>query len=106
MLPIMIDELASTFNIGTILSLHPNFEGMSGFIQSEVDGLLDEVYADYEIAPDTRPKVNALIKNHYNGYHFASTKGDALYNSTVLAIKAFAFFQCSLCSAAFSIQIK
>ena len=83
-LPILIDELASGFNIATILTLHPRFEAMLGFTQAEVDQLLDEVYADYAIDPATRAEVNATIKNHYNGYHFVNPGGDALYNSTIL----------------------
>lgn len=57
---------------------------MLGFTQREVDHLLDEIYEDYQIHPATRLGVNAIIKNHYNGYHFVSTEGEALYNSTIL----------------------
>ncbi|MEZ4662615.1 MAG: AAA family ATPase [Caldilineaceae bacterium] len=83
-LPILIDELASGFNIATILTLDRDFEAMLGFTQSEVDQLLDEVYVDYEIDPATRSEVDAVIKNHYNGYHFVDPHGEALYNSTIL----------------------
>jgi hypothetical protein len=55
-----------------------------GFTQTEVDKLLDEIYHDYEIDPNTRREVVALIKNHYDGYHFVTTEGEALYNSTLL----------------------
>ena len=48
-LPILIDELASGFNIATILTLDREFEAMLGFTQSEVDQLLDAVYTDYAI---------------------------------------------------------
>ena len=83
-LPITIDDLASAFNVGTFITLNPKFESMLGFTQSEVDQLLDEVYRDYEINPSTREQVNAVIKSHYNGYHFVSTNGEALFNSTIL----------------------
>lgn len=83
-LPILIDELASGFNIATILTLDREFEAMLGFTQSEVDQLLDAVYDDYAIDPTTRPVVDTVIKNHYNGYHFIDTQGEALYNSTIL----------------------
>lgn len=83
-LPILIDELASGFNVATIITLDPEFESMLGFTQSEVDTLLDEVYADYEIDPSTRLEVDTVIKNHYNGYHFVEPEGEALYNSTIL----------------------
>ena len=83
-LPILIDELASGFNVASILTLDPEFEAMLGFTQSEVDQLLDQVYIDYEIDPATRPEVDTVIKNHYNGYHFVDPQGEALYNSTIL----------------------
>ena len=83
-LPILIDELASGFNIASIITLRPEFEAMLGFTQQEVDDLLDEVYRDYAIDPATRSYVDATIKNHYDGYHFVDADGDGLYNSTIL----------------------
>ena len=83
-LPILIDELASGFNVASIITLRPEFEAMLGFTQAEVDQLLDEVYADYALDPETRPQVNTTIKNHYNGYHFVDPQGEAIYNSTIL----------------------
>ncbi|MFN8487041.1 MAG: AAA family ATPase [Caldilineaceae bacterium] len=83
-LPILIDELASGFNIATIITLDQEFEAMIGFTQREVDHLLDEIYVDYGIDPTTRQEVDTVIKNHYNGYHFVNPQGEALYNSTIL----------------------
>ncbi len=83
-LPILIDELASGFNIASIITLDQEFEAMVGFTQSEVDQLLDQVYADYALEPTTRQEVDTIIKNHYNGYHFVNPQGEALYNSTIL----------------------
>lgn len=83
-LPILIDELASGFNVASIITLRPEFEAMLGFTQAEVDHLLDEVYGDYAIDPATRPLVDTTIRNHYDGYHFVNPEGEALYNSTIL----------------------
>ncbi len=83
-LPITLDDMASGFNIANFITLRPDFEAMLGFTQSEVDKLLDDIYRDYEIDPSTRKEVDAIIKNHYNGYHFSNTKGESLYNSTIL----------------------
>jgi hypothetical protein len=83
-LPITLDDLASAYNIATFLTLNPNFEAMLGFTQNEADHLLDEVYQDYAIDPATRSQVDAIIKSHYNGYHFTTPHGEALYNSTIL----------------------
>ncbi|MEN8219283.1 MAG: AAA family ATPase [Pseudomonadota bacterium] len=83
-LPITIDDLASGYNIANFITLRPKFESMLGFTQAEVDKLLDEIYHDYEIDSGTRREVEAVIKNHYDGYHFVTVDGDPLYNSTLL----------------------
>ena len=87
-LPILIDELASGFNVGSFLTLDAEFEAMVGFTQQEVDQLLDDLYLDHQIEPATRSEVNALIKNYYDGYRFCRadlrSTGDELYNSTIL----------------------
>lgn len=57
---------------------------MLGFTQTEVDQLLDTIYRDEAIDPTPRAEVNAVIKNHYNGYHFVDTDGEMIYNSTIL----------------------
>ncbi|TWI73053.1 PD-(D/E)XK nuclease superfamily protein [Desulfobotulus alkaliphilus] len=83
-LPVTMDELASGFNIASFITLEPEFENMIGFTQSEVDTLLDEIYKDYEINPDTRNEIQDVIKNQYNGYHFIDPQGEVVYNSTIL----------------------
>ncbi len=83
-LPITIDDLASGFNIATMITLNPKFESMLGFTQSEVDMLVDEIYHDYQIDPSTRAEVDEVIKTQYNGYHLIRTEGELLYNSTML----------------------
>jgi hypothetical protein len=83
-LPITMDDLTSSYNIASFISLHPHFENMLGFTQAEVDHLLDEVYADYDFDPVTRPEIDAIIRNHYNGYHFVDPQGEAVYNATAL----------------------
>ncbi|OUD15270.1 AAA family ATPase [Thioflexithrix psekupsensis] len=83
-LPIAIDDMASGFNVASFITLHPKFENMLGFTQNETNALLDEIYRDYDINPDTREAVTAVMKNQYNGYHFVSPNGEALYNSTLV----------------------
>ncbi|MCE7984052.1 MAG: AAA family ATPase [Caldilinea sp. CFX5] len=83
-LPMTMDDLASAFNVGTYLTLDRMFEAMIGFTQAEVAGLLDQIYMDYSLDPTTRSDMNALLKNQYDGYHFASHEGEPLYNTTSL----------------------
>lgn len=83
-LPITMDDLASAYNVATYLTLDSTFEAMAGFTQAEVDHLLDQIYSDYPLDPATRPEISALIKNHYDGYHFVSHENEPLYNATSL----------------------
>ncbi len=83
-LPITIDDLASGFNIATFITLEPHFEAMLGFTQRELDALLNDIYRDYELPPETRDEVGELMRRQYNGYHFVKSKGEALYNSTLV----------------------
>jgi len=83
-LPLAIDDMASGYNIATFITLRAKFEQMLGFTQKEVAQLLDELYRDYEIEPKTRALVETIIKNYYNGYHFVTEQGEALYNSTAV----------------------
>ncbi len=83
-LPITMDDLASGFNVGTYITLNPKFEAMLGFTQDEVDTLLDQIYADYQIDEASRTEVGEVIKTHYNGYQFVQDSPSELYNSTIL----------------------
>jgi len=84
-LPITMDELASAFNIARFITLEKKFENMLGFTQSELDGLLNEIFKDYDLDSALRHQVNSLMRTHYNGYHFVSHDGEAIYNSTLVS---------------------
>ena len=83
-LPITMDDLASGFNIAAFLTLDPAFEQMLGFTQTELDTLVDVVYADYRFDPATRGDVATVLKQQYNGYHFVVSDGETVYNSTIV----------------------
>ena len=83
-LPITIDDLTSSYNIGTFLTLDRSFEHMLGFTQTEVNSLMDSIYQDYSIDPSTRSQVDEVIKSQYNGYHFIRADSEAVYNPTML----------------------
>ncbi|OQA53963.1 MAG: putative AAA-ATPase [Euryarchaeota archaeon ADurb.Bin294] len=83
-LPITIDDLTSSYNIASFLTLDSSFESMLGFTQEEVNGLLDMIFEDYQIDPIIRPEIQEIIKTQYNGYHFVDPDSDAIYNSTML----------------------
>ncbi|MEM7532888.1 MAG: AAA family ATPase [Chloroflexota bacterium] len=69
-LPMTIDDLASAFNVGTFLTLNPEFEAMVGFTQEEVDALLDDIFDDYAFPAHLRHEIGDVLKTNYDGYHF------------------------------------
>lgn len=83
-LPIAIDDLTSSYNIASFITLDPVFEHMLGFTQVEVTELVDKVYQDFHLDPNTRGEVKDLIKNQYNGYHFVNTDSESVYNPNML----------------------
>jgi Predicted AAA-ATPase/PD-(D/E)XK nuclease superfamily len=84
-LPVTMDELASAYNIANFITLDESFENMLGFTQTEVNSLLDSICMDYDISPPQRQEIEAIIVNHYNGYHFVSPDIEAVFNPTLLA---------------------
>jgi Predicted AAA-ATPase/PD-(D/E)XK nuclease superfamily len=84
-LPITMDELASAYNIARFITLEKKFENMLGFTQSELDELLNAIFQDDSLDSGLRHQVNALMRTHYNGYHFVSPDGEAIYNSTLVS---------------------
>ncbi len=81
-LPIAIGDMISGFNVASFITMHPEFENMLGFTQTETDLLLDEVCRDYEIDLSSRKEAGAVIENQYKGYHPVTHDGEGLYNST------------------------
>ena len=81
-LPITMDDMASGFNIGTYLTLRSEYEAMLGFTEQEVTTLLDRVYEDYQLDPQTKQEVLEVMRSQYDGYHFTDADGPGIYNST------------------------
>ena len=94
-LPITIDDLASSYNIAEFITLEEKFETMMGFTLRETGKLLDEIYRDYEIDPTTRQLIMEVITSNYNGYRIVNPKGEGLFNSTILMyfLKKFTEYQ-------------
>ena len=83
-LPVTIDDLTSGFNVAEIITLKQPFLGMVGFTQEEVDHYLNWVQEDYGFEKELMDSVRVLIKNYYNGYHFAAG-AESIYNSTIFS---------------------
>ncbi len=83
-LPVVLDDLTSGFNVATMVNLRPELLGMLGFTQADVDKYVKEVYAEYGFDPSRRTATVAELKALYDSYRFLPFQDGTLYNSTIL----------------------
>ena len=82
-LPVTLDDMTSGFNIAKNVSFLPTLEGMIGFTQRDVTGLVDEIFQDYNLSSDLKRIVLEELKNNYDGYSMIPLTAEKLYNSTI-----------------------
>ena len=81
--PITMDDVTSGFNIGTNISLHPAFNELLGFTEQEVQSLLRMYKAAGALKQDA-DAVLAMMREWYNGYRFAKSAANELYNTDMV----------------------
>ncbi len=81
--PITIDDVTSGFNIGTNISLEPDFNELLGFTEAEVRGILD-TYRDHGVFDQHTDKAMSVMGEWYNGYRFAKGAPHDLYNTDMV----------------------
>ena len=68
--PVTMDDVTSGFNIGTNISLEPDFNEMVGFTRAEVQRLV-ETYRDLGVFNQDPAVAMGIMSQWYNGYRFA-----------------------------------
>ncbi len=81
--PVTMDDVTSGFNIGTNISLEPDFNEMVGFTEPEVRQLV-ETYRDLGVFNQEVATAMGIMGQWYNGYRFATTADTDLYNSDMV----------------------
>ena len=81
--PVTMDDVTSGFNIGTNLSLAPEFNDVVGFTEGEVRRLL-RTYRDLGAFNQDIDAAMALMGEWYNGYRFAKAAGGDIYNTDMV----------------------
>ncbi|MCB1160175.1 MAG: AAA family ATPase, partial [Leptospiraceae bacterium] len=81
--PIMLDELASGFNIMSNMTTDPEFNEMLGFTAEEVRNLLDLLSDEY-YQKKCKEEVFFDLIEYYNGYRFSKMAKNTLFNSDML----------------------
>jgi hypothetical protein len=72
--PLTMDDVTSGFNIGTNISLDPEFNDLLGFNHAEMDALFRAFGQDFEAH-------RAIIDDWYNHYHFHKARTEPMVNS-------------------------
>ena len=81
--PVTMDDVTSGFNIGTNISLEPDFNEMVGFTEPEVRHLV-ETYRDLGVFNQEVETAMGIMGQWYNGYRFATTAETDLYNTDMV----------------------
>jgi len=81
--PVTMDDVTSGFNIGTNISLEPEFNEMVGFTAAEVRHLV-ETYRDHGVFDQDVDAAMALMGQWYDGYRFAEEAETDLYNTDMV----------------------
>ncbi|MDR2579006.1 MAG: ATP-binding protein [Chitinispirillales bacterium] len=75
--PMMINDMASGFNMAANLSLLPQYNEMFGFTREEVEWLIAETGID-------KNWIKVDMEAYYNGYMFNEDGGNKVYNSQMV----------------------
>ena len=81
--PITMDDVTSGFNIGTNISLEPDFNEMVGFTEAEVRRLV-ETYRNLGVFNQDPATAMGIMGEWYNGYRFAEEAETDLYNTDMV----------------------
>ena len=81
--PVTMDDVTSGFNIGSSLSLQPEFNEMLGFTEDEVRRLVD-TYRNLDVFDQDPSAALATMREWYDGYRFAKTAAHTVYNTDMV----------------------
>ena len=81
--PIAMDDVTSGFNIGSNLSLRPEFNELLGFTEDEVRGMV-ETYRDLGVFNQDPETALATMREWYDGYRFAKAAPNVVYNTDMV----------------------
>ncbi|MFH0996954.1 MAG: AAA family ATPase [Pseudomonadota bacterium] len=90
--PVVLSDITSGYNIAENIYLNPAFNTLCGFKESEVQTALSDIVLSCKL--DNREMIDALdtMRTWYNGYQFATTSKELVYNPT-LALYFLKIFQ-------------
>ena len=81
--PIAMDDVTSGFNIGSNLSLRPEFNELLGFTEDDVRGMV-RTYRDLGVFNQDPEAALDTMREWYDGYRFAKTAPNVVYNTDMV----------------------
>ena len=81
--PISMAGVTGGFNIGTDISMHPEFAELLGFTEAEVRGLLER-YRDLGVFDQDVDEAMTILDEWYRGYRFARDAPNDLYHTNLV----------------------
>ena len=81
--PVTMDDVTSGFNIGSNLSLQPEFNEMLGFTDAEVRHMVD-TYRTLGVFDQDVAAAMATMCEWYDGYRFATAADNVVYNTDMV----------------------
>ena len=81
--PVTMDDVTSGFNIGSNLSLRPEFNELLGFTEDEVRGMV-RMYRDLGVFDQDPETALVTMREWYDGYRFAKAAPNVVYNTDMV----------------------
>ena len=81
--PVTMDDVTSGFNIGSNLSLRPEFNELLGFTEDEVRGMV-RMYRGLGVFDQDPEAALATMREWYDGYRFAKAAPNVVYNTDMV----------------------
>jgi len=78
--PVTMDDVTNGFNIGSNISLYPEFSELLGFTEQDVRELLDH----FNVTGPTSDRIMRMMREWYDGYRFSAEAEKTLFNTDMV----------------------
>ncbi len=81
--PVMLTDLTSSYNVAKNIYLEPEFNDLCGFVEAELQSVLEQLVTNCQLPPETVAEALATMRTFYNGYGFNTMTTQWVYNPTL-----------------------
>ncbi|MFN0123574.1 MAG: AAA family ATPase, partial [Blastocatellia bacterium] len=81
--PMVLSDMTSGYNVAKNIYLAPEFDSLCGFTEAEIRETLRQVVAACGLPQEQTELMLTRMRTSYNGYRFAETSGEMVYNPTL-----------------------